>query len=156
MAEALALWPDMAPFLTSITSHDQMTMARYSHGALLQPNRGRVAILGDAAHRTSPQLGQGANMALLDAAALARALRDPDLDMALLHYRRARRAHVWLYQLLSAAFTPQYQSDSTWLPWLRDHALFPLSQTPPVPAILRRLVRGDLIPPLGSLRQESL
>lgn len=151
-AEATALWPDMAPFLEGIQTHDQMTLATYRHGALLRPQRGRVLHIGDAAHRTSPQLGQGANMALLDAMALARALRDPDLDIALLNYRRARSAHVWLYQLLSASFTPQYQSDSAFLPWLRDRLLFPISQVPPVPRILRRLVSGDIIPPLGSLR----
>jgi len=32
--------------------------------------------IGDSAHATSPQLGQGANMALLDALALAVALRE--------------------------------------------------------------------------------
>lgn len=151
-AEAEGLWPDIGPFLQEITAHEQMILATYKHGALLQPVRGRVLHLGDAAHRTSPQLGQGANMALLDALALERAMRDPDLDIAMLNYRRARRAHVWFYQLLSAAFTPQYQSDSTVLPWVRDHVLFPLSQVPPVPRILRRLVSGNMLPPLGSLR----
>ena len=150
--EATALWPDMAPFLEDIHDHDQMTRATYTHGALRNPVRGRVVHLGDAAHRSSPQLGQGANMALLDAAALARALKDPDLDIALLNYRRARRAHVWLYQSLSAAFTPQYQSDSLVLPALRDRLLFPLSQLPPLPRVLTRLVSGTLIPPLGSLQ----
>lgn len=150
-AEATALWPEMAPFLEGIRSHDDMTMATYTHGALLKPAKGRVVHLGDAAHRTSPQLGQGANMALLDACALARALRDPDLDMALSHYTKARRGHVWLYQLISGVFTPQYQSDSRVLPWLRDRVLFPLSQIAPVPRILTRLVCGNLVPPLGSL-----
>jgi 2-polyprenyl-6-methoxyphenol hydroxylase-like FAD-dependent oxidoreductase len=149
--EATELWPEMRPFLEAITDHDQMTMARYAHGALLAPVRGRVVHLGDAAHQTSPQLGQGANMALLDAQALDRALRDPDLDMALHNYRKGRLAHVWLYQLLSAAFTPQYQSDSRVLPALRDRVLYPLSQIWPVPKILTRLVCGSLLPPTGSL-----
>ena len=150
--EATDLWPDMAPFLESVTDHDQMTMATYTHGALLKPVKGRVVHLGDAAHRASPQLGQGANMALLDACALNRALRDPDLELGLKHYVNARRAHVWLYQFLSASFTPQYQSDSTWLPVLRDRFFYPLSEIPPAPRILTRLVRGDILPPFGSLR----
>lgn len=35
---------------------------------------GRVALLGDAAHATTPDLGQGANQAFEDAAVLARCL----------------------------------------------------------------------------------
>jgi len=53
--------------------------------------RGRIALLGDAAHPTTPNLGQGANMAIDDAIALARALRDePSLPAALARYERER------------------------------------------------------------------
>ncbi len=150
--EARALWPAFAPFLETISDPDQMTMARYSHGTLRKPFGDRLAIIGDSAHRASPQLGQGANMALLDAMALREALRqERDIQTALLHYARARRAHVWIYQTMSWAFTPQYQSDSYWLPKLRDHLLFPLSQVPPMPRLLTRLVCGTMVPPLGSL-----
>jgi hypothetical protein len=50
---------------------------------------------------------------------------------------------------MSAAFTPQYQSDSRWLPALRDRVLMPVSRLPPVPRVLMRLVAGDLVPPLA-------
>lgn len=151
-AEATALWPAFAPFLEPITSHDQMTMARYAHGTLRKPFGDRLAIIGDSAHRASPQLGQGANMALLDAMALAQALTyEANVQVALLNYARARRWHVWTYQAMSWAFTPQYQSDSKWLPKLRDRVLFPASQIPPVPRVLTRLICGTLLPPLGSL-----
>lgn len=150
-AEATALWPDMAPFLQQITDHDQMTMARYAHGTLRKPYGERLAIIGDAAHKASPQLGQGANMALLDASALDKALKQYPIDEALHAYALARRWHVWIYQAMSWAFTPQYQSDSLWLPKLRDRVLFPVSQVGPIPRVLTRLVRGDLIPPMASL-----
>jgi 2-polyprenyl-6-methoxyphenol hydroxylase-like FAD-dependent oxidoreductase len=65
-----------------------------------------LAFIGDAAHRASPQLGQGANMALFDALALARALHQNPLDDALPRYAQTRRWHVRLYQTLSAVFTP--------------------------------------------------
>ena len=53
--------------------------------------RGRVVLLGDAAHPTTPNLGQGANMAIDDAIALARALRDEaDVPRALARYERER------------------------------------------------------------------
>lgn len=151
--EAQALWPDLAPFLAQITRPDQMTLAEYSHGTLSRPHGPGIVHIGDAAHRASPQLGQGANMALLDATALAAALdRHPyDLSDALRAYTFARRWHVRIYQGMSAAFTPQYQSNSRWLPVLRDRALFPLSQIPPIPKILTALVTGRMLPPLGSL-----
>jgi 2-polyprenyl-6-methoxyphenol hydroxylase-like FAD-dependent oxidoreductase len=148
--EAVTLWPGFAPFLTSIGSTADMTPATYTHGTLARPWAERLAYLGDAAHRASPQLGQGANMALLDALALARALAAHPVAEALPAYARMRRWHVRLYQWFSAAFTPQYQSDSRALPVLRDRLLFPLSQLPPVPRVLNRLVCGDLIPPLAS------
>ena len=149
--EACTLWPDMAPFLAQITSPDQMTMARYTHGTLQRPWRDGVAFIGDAAHRASPQLGQGANMALLDAWALACALREArgDVALAVSWYGQARRWHVRAYQLMSWLFTPQYQSDSVVLPWLRDAVLFPVSVRGPVPRILTRLVCGDLRPPVA-------
>lgn len=150
-AEAVALWPDFAPFAAQITDPGQMTMARYAHGTLRRPWGGGVVHIGDAAHCASPQLGQGANMALLDALALARAVSVAGVAGGPSLYARARRLHVGSYQGMSAAFTPQYQSDSTLLPVLRDRVLFPLSQVWPVPHILTRLVRGTMLPPCGRL-----
>ncbi|CUH78143.1 FAD-dependent oxidoreductase [Tropicibacter naphthalenivorans] len=151
--EAMALWPAFAPFAAQITDPAQMQMARYTHGTLRRPYGDGIAYIGDAAHRASPQLGQGANMALLDAHALVRALEQArgDVALALRWYAQARRWHVRAYQIMSALFTPQYQSDSRVLPNLRDRVLFPASRIPPVPSILTRLVCGDLLPPSGSL-----
>lgn len=57
---------------------------------------GRVALLGDAAHAATPDLGQGAALALEDAvelgACLARSERD--VTSALARYDRARRSRV--------------------------------------------------------------
>ncbi len=151
--EAIAHWPDFAPFVTQIATPEQMTLARYTHGTLRRPCEDGVVYLGDAAHRASPQLGQGANMALLDAWAFARAFEQARGDVALASkwYVQARRWHVRGYQLMSRLFTPQYQSDSRVLPYLRDRFLYPLSTVRPLPNILTRLVCGDLLPPLGSL-----
>lgn len=66
-AEVLALWPETAPILEGITDPDSLTLARYGHHTLPMPAADRLAIVGDVAHSTSPQLGQGVNMGLLDA-----------------------------------------------------------------------------------------
>ena len=152
--EATALWPDFAPFAAQITDPGQMTMARYGHGTLARPHGPGIVHIGDAAHRASPQLGQGANMALLDALALSQALRHADGQDPLVLYAQARRWHVRAYQAFSAVFTPQYQSDSRLLPALRDRVLFPLSQVPPLPRFLTALVCGTMLPPLGSLNRD--
>ena len=71
-----ALWPQVDFLLDRITSHDQLTYARYAHRTARRPGRDRLIRIGDAWHSASPQLGQGANMALLDAWGIARALRE--------------------------------------------------------------------------------
>jgi 2-polyprenyl-6-methoxyphenol hydroxylase-like FAD-dependent oxidoreductase len=147
-AEVTAFWPDFAPFLETIRNQDDMVPAFYSHGTLRQSWGEGIVHIGDAAHRASPQLGQGANMALLDALALSEALAS-DADNPLGAYGAMRRWHVRLYQAMSRGLTPQYQSDSSVPPLIRDHLLVPLSHIPPMPALLSRLVRGDLIPPIA-------
>ena len=147
--EATALWPEAAPYIAQVTQHSQMTAAFYSHGSLRNPVAKSLVHIGDAAHRASPQLGQGANMALLDAWALAQALtQEADLADALALYHKSRRLHVWVYQWMSAIFTPLYQSHSRLLLALRNHLLAPLAQLRPSPYILSQLVCGDILRPL--------
>ncbi|WP_414638650.1 FAD-dependent monooxygenase, partial [Actinophytocola sp.] len=55
-------------------------------------HRGRMIIIGDAAHATSPASGQGASMALEDAVTLAKCLRD--LPAAYTAYENLRRKRV--------------------------------------------------------------
>jgi FAD-dependent urate hydroxylase len=55
-------------------------------------HRGPVVLIGDAAHATSPNAGQGASLAMEDALVLARCLRDlPDVQRAFAAYERLRR-----------------------------------------------------------------
>jgi 2-polyprenyl-6-methoxyphenol hydroxylase-like FAD-dependent oxidoreductase len=64
--------------------------------ALPRWHRERVVLVGDAAHASSPTSGQGASLALEDAAALARRLRDDEGDhgRAFTGFERERRARV--------------------------------------------------------------
>lgn len=154
-ARVVTLWPETAPHLEAIRTFDDLTLARYAHQTLRQPIGERIAFIGDSAHSTSPQLGQGANMALLDARALFLALRDaPSVAEALERYAKLRRAHVRLYQALSWSLTPFYQSDSQRLPLVRDFLVAGLARFPPAPQILAAMVAGSLL--IRPLRQLKL
>ena len=124
---------------------DQMVLASYGHHTLPLPFGDRIVFIGDSAHSTSPQLGQGANMALLDVKALALALeQSATIEAALALYARKRRLHVRVYQFMSAVFTPFYQSDSNILPLFRDWFAAPASRLPPVAKGLARIVAGEV------------
>ena len=152
----LVLWPETAPHISALGSFENLTLARYAHFTVPMPIGDKLVAIGDAAHSTSPQLGQGANMALLDARALTLALRQDDVADALARYAELRRWHVRLYQALSLTLTPFYQSDSNWLPGLRD-ILVPIATTvPPLPQFLAALVAGRLLDPLKRLELQPV
>ena len=146
------LWPATAPFLDQIRAHDDLVFAAYAHRTLASPLSCDVVHVGDSWHCTSPQLGQGANMALLDAYALAHALESQDdLAIALGEYERLRLWHIRLYQAASFLFTPAYQSDSAAMAWVRDWIVSPLARVWPAPLVLAALVAGAWGWPLGSI-----
>ena len=123
-ADVAAIWPEAASLLGAIAAPDALVPAFYVHATVRRPVAERIALIGDAAHATSPQLGQGANMGLLDAAALADALAaHGDLGDALDAYATARRRHVRFYQGASRWITPLFQSESRLPALLRDIAM---------------------------------
>ncbi|MGB0799233.1 MAG: FAD-dependent oxidoreductase [Planktomarina sp.] len=146
---AARLWPEFSAFADQITHMDQLAFATYGHGTLRKRWSPGLVHIGDSAHCASPQLGQGANMAMIDAAALAWALSQRSGDDALRLYQSSRRWHIAFYQMMSWTFTPMYQSNSRALPFLRDKILFPTSRIKPVRRMLSRLVRGDFLPPIS-------
>ena len=151
-AQVLALWPACAPLLDQIDHPDQLTFARYAHRTLTEPGEHALIHLGDAWHSTSPQLGQGANMALIDAWALRQGLRETfDVGGAIARTIALRRGHVQLYQRMSALFTPVYQSDSRVLPLLRDYLVGPLAKLWPADWIQAAMVSGLIGAPLAPL-----
>lgn len=137
--EASALWPPIAPVLAGLPGPEAFTPASYFQFTAKRPWRGRLVLLGDAAHTTSPQLGQGANSALLDALAFADALSaETDLEAAFARYAATRRGHVQFYQRASALITPFFQGDSRAMPMLRDQVFHRMKI---VPWLRREMVR---------------
>lgn len=124
-------WPALAPFVNQFTSHNDLTFATYSDIILKQWHSERMAYIGDAGHNTSPQLGQGANMALVDAITLARALgAHDDMGAALAAYSVQRKAHLRFNQMASRALTPFFQSDSWLAGQVRDLSFGTMCKTP--------------------------
>ena len=145
-------WPECQPYLNQITSFDDFTLARYGHHTLRKPIGPHIAFVGDSAHSASPQLGQGANMALLDAKAISHAINSHDkIDSALSAYARSRRKHIFAFQALSWMFTPFYQSDSHALAFIRDRIVSTLAKIPPAPWILSNMVSGTLVDPYKAI-----
>ena len=81
----------------------------------------------------SPHLGQGVNLALIDAWELAAALAtSPSVEHALLAYANRRRSHLRYYALVTYALSPFFQSRGVALGLLRDVALPTLTRVPPL------------------------
>lgn len=124
-------WPDLAPLLAPLCSSRQLIPATYRDVIMRRWAQDRIGVIGDAAHAMSPQLGQGANMALVDALALAQALSDArDWPEAWTTYHRLRSGPIRFYQRMSRALTPVFQSHSRSLAAARDMA-FPLMYSIP-------------------------
>ena len=141
--QAVALWPETEELVHQVKDFADLTFATYSHVTLRQPYGKRLAFVGDAAHTASPQLGQGANLALIDAFTLAGSLRKhDDVADALSGYAASRRNHIRFYQTASRWLTPFFQSDSRIMPLVRDAAFGTLCHMPYVRTEMLRTLSG--------------
>jgi 2-polyprenyl-6-methoxyphenol hydroxylase-like FAD-dependent oxidoreductase len=133
------LAPFAEPLLTQISDINQILLARYRDVVMYPWHSDGIVYVGDAAHATSPQLGQGANLALVDASVLARCIDEAlSVDAALHLYSRRRHASLRYYQFATRWLTPWFQSHWTPLSWARDAFMGPACR---VPYVRRRMLQ---------------
>lgn len=124
-ADALALcrdWASPVPQIIEATPESAILQNDILDRPPLKSwGRGAVTLLGDAAHATTPNLGQGACQALEDAVVLAHCLsRTQPAESALREYERLRIPRTTTVVQGSWQTGKLLQLDSPVLEWLRD------------------------------------
>lgn len=128
LAALTAGWHDPVPAMVAATPESALVLTdTYELPMLPRWTDGRVALIGDAAHPMAPFLGQGANAALEDAAALAHRLhRSTPAEgpqPALAGFEAARRERVARMVAMSRRLGQVGQLENRLALLLRDAAM---------------------------------
>ena len=138
--DVLRLCPKAEEVFVSISGADQLRFTDYRHAWMQSWHDDRIVFLGDAAHAMSPHLGQGVNLALMDAESLASALSvAPDYPTAFRIHEETRRRHIGFYSRLTFILSPFFQSGSSVLGLGRDSCLPMMAR---IPWVRRRMVNA--------------
>jgi 2-polyprenyl-6-methoxyphenol hydroxylase-like FAD-dependent oxidoreductase len=132
-ARLLALHSDDQPLINAIIRasfiHEGHQLGMYPiYDIPMQPvwHKGPIALIGDAAHATSPSAGQGASLALEDAIVLAKCLRDlpgyspAQVEGAFNAFEQLRRARAEKVVKSSRRLGENKVAPNAFAAWMRD------------------------------------
>ncbi|PKF79117.1 aromatic ring hydroxylase [Vibrio sp. vnigr-6D03] len=124
-------WPSIVSEIISSTSDDKIiSVPAQDKDFSAAWGKGRITLLGDAAHPMLTSLGQGAGMAIEDAAVLAHTLRDcKDPVAALRQYEEIRIPRAQMLVNASKALSETEQDDRYFHRLKRDFSLKWLPQS---------------------------
>jgi 2-polyprenyl-6-methoxyphenol hydroxylase-like FAD-dependent oxidoreductase len=139
----LALCPESEEVLAHVEGFDGLALTGYRHVVLRSPYDGGLVLIGDAGHAMSPHLGQGVNLALIDAWTLARCIeRGQGFERALAAYASARRPQLRFYAAVTMALSPFFQADGRLLGLARDTGLPLVQRVRPLRRLMARTMAG--------------
>jgi 2-polyprenyl-6-methoxyphenol hydroxylase-like FAD-dependent oxidoreductase len=122
LAKRFADWHEPIPEVIAATPEGALSATEILWRKPLKSwGRGRVTLLGDAAHAMTPDLGQGAGQALEDAVVLAACVRDgSDVEESLRRYEAERIARTSPIVWRSRRFGQLASASHRWTCALRD------------------------------------
>lgn len=131
------LYSDIMNMNFSIAEYRDIVMKSYHNDNIL--------LIGDVAHAMSPQLGQGANMALLDSYLLYQLIKNKhneSMSEILKKYSTLRKKHLHFYSEASRFLTPLFQSKNNLNGIQRDLIFSILGKTSFVQWMNSTILRG--------------
>jgi 2-polyprenyl-6-methoxyphenol hydroxylase-like FAD-dependent oxidoreductase len=136
--QILAFSPEAGGVLDLVVDFGQLLLTGYQHVHMPRWYDRWTLFIGDACHAMSPHLGQGINLAMVDAWRFVECLRSaPNPLAAFRAFREAQHAYIRYYAVVTYLLSPFFQSDLWFLGWGRDTAL-PL--LPLVPWVKRQML----------------
>lgn len=136
--EILAFCPETAEMLDFVYDIDQLIFTTYRAVWMARRFDRHGIFLGDASHAMSPHLGQGINIAMIDAWLLAGCVRETNSPLeAFRRWHRLQEGYLRYYAAVTFFLSPFFQSDVTFLGWGRDVVL---PWLPHVPLVKRQML----------------